>query len=181
MEELALTFQETGDLEVFSALVSEIRPLAYNKIFSILKNEQDAEEAYNDFLTTLYFKIDSFRWESKFSSWVYTLVFNCAVMALRKRKKKEITVSEEAWVMLESNLIQESDTIPPRNTLLEDEKIKKALEKCNDRSKNLLEGFYLENKSLIQLSEELDISYSLAKVATMRAREEFKKHYTRIN
>lgn len=59
-------------------------------------NRQDAEEVLQDVFLTVFQKIDSFRGDSKLSSWLYRIATNAALMKLRKRPKvRQIPLEEE--------------------------------------------------------------------------------------
>jgi RNA polymerase sigma-70 factor (ECF subfamily) len=55
---------------------------------SITGNEQDAEEVVQDAFWTVVRKIDTFRGESAFGSWLYRIVANAAYQKLRGRQSR---------------------------------------------------------------------------------------------
>jgi RNA polymerase sigma-70 factor (ECF subfamily) len=62
-------------------LVATYGERAYRLATSITGNEQDAEEVVQDAFWTVVRKIDSFRGESAFGSWLYRIVANAATSA----------------------------------------------------------------------------------------------------
>jgi RNA polymerase sigma-70 factor, ECF subfamily len=60
---------------------------AYRLAVRITGNAQDAEEVVQDALWTVIRKIDTFRAESAFGSWLYRIVANAAYELLRRRRR----------------------------------------------------------------------------------------------
>src|SRR5207245_10861705 len=65
---------------------------AYRLAVGITGNEQDAEEVVQDALWSVVRKIDTFRGDSAFGSWLYRIVANAAYHKLRgQRRRSEIS------------------------------------------------------------------------------------------
>jgi len=69
---------------------------AYRLARRITGNEQDAEEVVQDALWTAARKIDTFKGESAFGSWLYRITANAAYQKLRGRQSKRNEVSWDA-------------------------------------------------------------------------------------
>jgi RNA polymerase sigma-70 factor (ECF subfamily) len=65
----------------------------YGVALQFMRNEYDAREAMQDALVSVWNKIGSFEGKSAFSSWLYRVTANAALMALRKKKRRENDVS----------------------------------------------------------------------------------------
>jgi RNA polymerase sigma-70 factor (ECF subfamily) len=66
-------------------LVANYGERAYRLTIGITGNKQDAEEAVQDAFWSVIRKIDTFRGESAFGSWVYRIVSNAAYAKVRRR------------------------------------------------------------------------------------------------
>ena len=66
---------------------------AYRLATRITGNEQDAEEVVQDAFWTVVRKIDMFRGESAFGSWLYRIVANAAYQKLRGRQSRSRDLS----------------------------------------------------------------------------------------
>lgn len=60
-------------------------PSFYRCAFRVLGNAADAEDAVQEALLAAYKHINQFRGQSQMSTWLTTIVRNCALMQLRKR------------------------------------------------------------------------------------------------
>ena len=69
-------------------LITRYGQRAYRLASRITGNAQDAEEVVQDALCTVVRKIDTFRGESAFGSWLYRIVANAAYHKLRGRQKR---------------------------------------------------------------------------------------------
>src|SRR2546422_10870391 len=74
-------------------LVTTYGERAYRLATSITGNGQDAEEVVQDAFWTVVRKIDSFRGDSAFGSWLYRIVANAAHQKLRTRQSRRRDVS----------------------------------------------------------------------------------------
>ena len=74
-------------------LVATYGERAYRLTIGITGNKQDAEEAVQDAFWSVIRKIDTFRGESAFGSWVYRIVSNAAYAKVRRRRQ---TIGERA-------------------------------------------------------------------------------------
>src|SRR5437867_2577036 len=69
-------------------LVATYGERAYRLATSITGNKQDAEEVVQDAFWTVVRKIETFRGESAFGSWLYRIVANAAYQKLRGRQSR---------------------------------------------------------------------------------------------
>ena len=74
-------------------LVTTYGDRAYRLARGITGNAQDAEEVVQDVIWTVVRKIDTFRGESAFGSWVYRIVANAAYQKIRSRQSRGAELS----------------------------------------------------------------------------------------
>jgi len=86
----ALRLRTPGAVERFLATYGE---RAYRLAVRITNNRQDAEEAVQDAFWSVVRKIDTFRGESRFGSWVYRIVSNAAYERIRQRRQALVDIS----------------------------------------------------------------------------------------
>src|SRR5258708_12140309 len=77
-------------------LVETYGERAYRLAMRITRNPQDAEEIVQDALWTIMRKIDTFRGEAAFGSWLYRIVANAAYQRVRRdrHRRSEISLDE---------------------------------------------------------------------------------------
>ena len=77
-----------GGANATEALVDAYGDRVYRLTFRITGSREDAEEATQDALWTVARKIDTFKGDSAFGSWLYRIAANAAYQKLRSRKSK---------------------------------------------------------------------------------------------
>src|SRR5712691_11600943 len=85
-----------GDEDATEHLLDTYGDRVYRLAIRITGNEQDAEEVVQDALWTAARKIDTFKGESAFGSWVYRITANAAYQKLRTRRGRRQEVSWDA-------------------------------------------------------------------------------------
>src|SRR5438876_534986 len=75
-----------GEKELFHELIRPYERMVYLTLFSILKNETDAEDGAQEAIINSYRHLASFRGEAKFSTWLTTIAINEGRKRLRKTR-----------------------------------------------------------------------------------------------
>lgn len=85
-----------GNTQKFHELIRPYERSAYVMAFSMLKNEADAEDAAQEAFLKAYRGLRSFRAESKFSTWLMSIVMNEARNRLRSRARVKMESLDES-------------------------------------------------------------------------------------
>lgn len=96
-EKLIELFNNTNDENAFEEIVNRYGDRIYGLAFRITRDHHIAEEILQEVFLTLVKKIDTFRGESKFSSWLYRVTINASYMYLRADKRYEGDISLEDY------------------------------------------------------------------------------------
>ena len=84
-----------GQKELFHELIRPYERMVYMTVFSIVRNETDAEDCAQDAVVNAYRHLGKFRGESKFSTWLATIAVNEGRQRLRRLKRaKEDSLDE---------------------------------------------------------------------------------------
>ena len=78
--------KEGATQQLEQILSSGLHPL-YRRAYRLLGNAADAEDAVQDGLLAAYTHLNQFRGQSQISTWLTTIVLNCARLQLRQRSK----------------------------------------------------------------------------------------------
>ena len=62
-----------GQKELFHELIRPYERMVYMTVFSIVRNETDAEDCAQDTMVNAYRHLGKFRGEAKFSTWLATI------------------------------------------------------------------------------------------------------------
>jgi RNA polymerase sigma-70 factor (ECF subfamily) len=159
----------SGDPEALTILIENYKDIAYNLALSIVRNKENAKDITQDSFLKVLENIDRFRSDSKFSTWLYRIVYNQAIGFIKHVNHKEI-LEQESTNIIE---FQESDD----NKDEDFQGLYNAIEKLEDTEKNIILLFYLAEKSVKEISQITTLSISNIKVILHRSR---KKLYEKI-
>jgi RNA polymerase sigma factor (sigma-70 family) len=158
-----------GDVNAFTTLVERHKRMVYTFALKMVKVPEDAEEIAHDAFIKAYQSLGSFKQQSKFSTWLYRIVFNECVSRLRKKKLETLSIDEPRFRYLEA---EETASIL---TQLNDREQKviliKAVDKLPDDERSLITLFYLQECTIKEIVEITGYSESNVKIKLFRARK----------
>tara|TARA_R110002110_G_scaffold100700_1_gene256485 strand:+ start:157 stop:699 length:543 start_codon:yes stop_codon:yes gene_type:complete len=73
-----------GRDDAYQMLIERYQNLVWQLLNRMIPRLEDREELAQDVFIKVYFKLDKFRFESKFSTWLYTVTYRTALSYLRK-------------------------------------------------------------------------------------------------
>jgi RNA polymerase sigma factor (sigma-70 family) len=153
-----------GEQHLYAEMVDKYKSYAYTIAKKILQNKPDAEEATQDAFIKAYHHLKGFNKESKFSTWLYRIVFNTAISYKRKNRHQ--------FQSIENTFIEyhgDAEGMVERN----DKKkfLDLAMAKLNEADRTALMLFYLKEFSLEEIAEITGMQANTAKVRIHRARQ----------
>lgn len=159
-----------GDTQSFSCLIAKYEKMAYTLAFRLMGNKEEAEEVTQDAFIKVYGALDTFKFESKFSTWLYRIVYRTALTALRQQKI--FTDYDEARPEeLTEDEMDSASSLLERNDRREI--ISNVLKMLSSDEAMLLTLFYLEECSIEDIRQITDLTVSNIKVKLFRARKHF--------
>ena len=75
-----------GDRDAFGDLVLRYQDRLFNTLLRIAGSREDAADAVQDAFVQAYLKLDSFRGDSQFFTWLYRIAMNVALSRRRRRR-----------------------------------------------------------------------------------------------
>lgn len=67
---------QSGDSDAFTQLVQRYSSDAYRTAYMVLHDREDVEDVVQEAFLTCYRKINTFRMDSSFKTWLYRIVVN---------------------------------------------------------------------------------------------------------
>lgn len=158
-----------GDEQALNLLVNNHKELAYNVAFRITQNSEDAKDVTQESFIKALQNLKRFRKESKFSTWLFRIVYNESLMLMRKRKNN-LEFLDETFKEEIDEEDGESDYSEMKSELNE------AIKSLNPKERNIIDLFYLGEKSSKEIKKITGMSSANIKVILHRARVKLKKH-----
>ncbi len=84
-----------GDFDAFMALVNAHKGKVYAMVHRLAGNRQDTEDIMQETFLKAIDKIDQFRAEASFGTWLYTIALNLSRAQFAKKKQAELKPFEE--------------------------------------------------------------------------------------
>jgi RNA polymerase sigma-70 factor, ECF subfamily len=158
------------------SVLSHCIPSLYRYAYRLLGNKADAEDALQDALLAAYKHLNQFRGDAQLSTWLTTIVINCARMHLRKRSRY-IHVSLDSRIGDEQEHLL-SETLVDHRPSPEDECHKawataRLIESAARLSPTLRRTFhlrYVDHLSVCETARVLGLPIGTVKAQTARAR-----------
>jgi RNA polymerase sigma-70 factor (ECF subfamily) len=174
-DEDLITAAQCGDQMAFVELCGRYSTVAKKKIFNIVQNQEDAEDALQDTLLRAYKHLTSFRRSCKFSTWLTSIGVNSALMIMRKRR-----VRRDAYAStcnLDTGTVELHEPIDrslgPEGIYLKQQAIllvRQEVEKLSPRLRSVVNHFYGFECSLEETAIAQEISLAAAKSRLLRGR-----------
>lgn len=77
------------DEAAFKTVVETWQDMVFNTVLGIVQNPEDAEDVSQEVFVQVYESVNSFKGESKFSTWLYRIAITKAMDHIRKKKRKK--------------------------------------------------------------------------------------------
>ncbi len=84
-----------GEVSAFEDLIRPYEGRVYQTVLRITRNEADAADVYQDAIMKAFEKLDGFRGEAAFGTWLYQIAVNMALMHRRSSKRSPIVAEED--------------------------------------------------------------------------------------
>jgi RNA polymerase sigma factor (sigma-70 family) len=168
-----------GEKELYELLMRRHNQKLYRTVRSYLKGETEAEDAMQDTYMRAYEKLHQFRKDALFSTWLIRIGINVALGKLREGKRFAPATTLEG--MLDNTIIlqlPEPSLMNPEKIAIQKE-VKQVLEKAIDSIPEKYRIIYvlreMEEMSVSEITQCLDLSESNVKVRLHRAKSMLKE------
>ena len=172
-----------GDSTQFEWIVKRYASKIYGLAMRLMRNPSDAEDAVQEAFLLVYTKLDSFRGESAFGTWLYKVALNSIYMKLRHRKHAaEDNIDDYLPKFDERGMMQgtvrrfgddpEAEAIRQQSTTA----LKDAIAKLPDEYRVVLVARDIDELSSEEAAEALGLTVAAVKSLLHRARLFLRQH-----
>ncbi|GAB3932961.1 RNA polymerase sigma factor [Larkinella terrae] len=169
-EELVRLYVENQSNRYFELLYSRYSDKVYRKCLMFTKDPVKAEDFTHDIFLRLIMRLSSFKEQSRFSTWLFSITYNyCTDQMRTNRKKAEVPVDDEMDLPDEGG----DDELME----MEAHRLKSALGYLTMEEQSLLLMKYQDEVSIKEIADIHNLSESAVKMRLKRAKEKLKKRY----
>ncbi|NBA87894.1 sigma-70 family RNA polymerase sigma factor [Emticicia sp. CRIBPO] len=158
-----------GDPASYGFLVDKYKDMAYTIALRILHNSGDAEDAAQESFVKAYQQIHRFEGKSKFSTWLYTIVYRTSVTKRQKSKAEVFSIHDH----FSDTYMADDDQNQVERLQASDEQkfISQAIAKLPPVESLLITLFYMNENSIKEIMEITGLTESNVKVKLFRAKK----------
>jgi len=164
----------SGDQQAYAGLVNRYQNYVFTLSLRFTKNREDAEEVSQDIFIKAYRALADFKGNSKFSTWLYTIVNNTCITFLRKKRLETHSLDKEGVFEvadsqdsgLRANMVEQKSRVAMVN---------EAIRMLNADDAEIITLFYKAEQSLEEIARILRLETNTAKVRLHRARTRLKE------
>ena len=161
-----------GELRAFEELVERYQKILYNTVLKIVQDADDAHDITQAGFVKAYENLRSYKPQHKFFSWLYRIVINESLNALRSRKETEAIDSRlMASVKDPAELYEDTER---------EQYIDKALQMLTPENRAVVVLRHFQDLSYNEISHILDIPEKTVKSRLFTARQLLKDRLLKL-
>ncbi|WP_053364811.1 RNA polymerase sigma factor SigW [Bacillus sp. FJAT-27245] len=173
-----------GDQDAFAEIVELYKDKLYQLGYRMLGNSHEAEEIAQEAFIRAFVNINSYNQEYKFSTWLYRIATNLCIDRIRKKKPDFYLDAEMAGtegLTLYSRIPSDSPLPDKEVEMMElQEAIQGEIIKLPEKYRSVIVLKYIEELSLNEISEILDLPLGTVKTRIHRGREALRKQLRHV-
>lgn len=161
-----------GEKALYEILMRRHNQTLYRAVRSYLKDGDDVQDAMQEAYVKAFTKLDQYKGDAAFSTWLVRIGINEALQALRKQRTLHVYADPEVRAERLTQLPDTGQMNPEQRTIREEHR--RLLEQAVDRLPEDYRAVYMlrevEEMSVGEVSQSLDISEANVKVRLHRAK-----------
>jgi RNA polymerase sigma factor (sigma-70 family) len=167
-----------GEQQLYAELVTRYQNFVFTLALRYTPIREDAEEIAQDVFVKAYKALKDFRGDSKFSTWLYSIVNTTAITFLRK-KKLDVKSLDNEHVYEQAESTDSGTSANQVEVKSKVEMVTKAIQLLSPDDAKLITLFYKAEQSLEEIARIMNMETNTVKVKLHRARTRLKEKMER--
>lgn len=172
-----------GDVSAFTELVERYDRRLLRIAEHVTHNREDSQDAVQEAFLKAFQHLSDFREDSRFSTWLFRITVNQALMKLRKRRTtKEVSLDDDFQADGNISPHEVADWAPNPEQLYRTSELRDILTTALEQLRPILRTVFvlrdIEGLSIDQTAEVLDLSSTAVKARLFRARLQLRELLT---
>jgi RNA polymerase sigma-70 factor (ECF subfamily) len=166
-----------GNQSAYTDLVKRHQRFVFTLAMRFTKGREDAEEIAQDCFIKAYRSLASFQGQSKFSTWLYSIVYTTAMTFLRKKRVATDSIDDEnIHIQVENHSGYDVNNAENKSKSFY---LNQAIEQLLPDDAIIITLFYKGEQSLEEIGQALGMEANTVKVKLFRARQRLKEKLER--
>jgi RNA polymerase sigma-70 factor (ECF subfamily) len=171
------------DPEAFEDIVARYGPRIFRLAQRMTRNREDAEDVSQDSFARAFLHMDTFRGDSRFSTWLIRIAINESLMKLRTRRWRELHLDRPATAGDAPFIAEVPDGSPtPEQRYSQEERqriLASAMGELPLTFREVLDLREVEEHSIEETARMLGLSISAVKARAIRGRQKLRQALTK--
>jgi len=168
-----------GDSDAFGELVRRYQDRLYSAVVHIVRCRAEAEDVVQEAFIQAYVKLQTFKHNSRFYTWLYRIAVNVSI-SHRRRKRVELSVEQNREATGDEPLDYRSSPSHPLEVAEQQQKLQQAMQRLTEDHRTIIVLRHLDEMSYEDIAEVLEISVGTVRSRLHRAREQLLEHLKEI-
>ena len=167
-----------GDQSAYADLVKRHQRFVFTLALRFAKTREDAEEIAQDCFIKAYRSLGTFQRNSKFTTWLYSIVYTTSMTFLRKKRVQTDSIDDEnTYVQLENHGGYDVNDAENKSRSYY---LNQAIAQLLPDDATIITLFYKGEQSLDEIGAAMGIEPNTVKVKLFRARQRLKEKLERL-
>ena len=164
---------QTGDTHALSDVARAIRPHVERQLARYPVSDEDRRDLLQSTMMQVVRKLDSFRGDASFSTWLFRVTANEALMLMRSHRRHRARLVEGLDMEDLGSMVDETQTSDSASTAVtseRDARVREALQDLPDSYRSVVIAHYHHDLGLQEIADRLNITESAVRSRLHRAR-----------
>jgi RNA polymerase sigma factor (sigma-70 family) len=168
-----------GNQAAYADLIKRHQRFVFTLAMRFAKSREDAEEIAQDCFIKAYRSLSSFQQQSKFSTWLYSIVYTTAMTFLRKKRLDTSSIDDEnVYLQIENQQGSFENNLAEKQS--RSYYVNQAISQLLPDDATIITLFYTGEQSLEEIAEALGMEANTVKVKLFRARQRLKEKLEKL-
>ena len=158
-----------GNTRAYGTLVFRYQDFIYTIVLRMVKTSQEAEEVAQDAFIKAFESLETFRGDSKFSSWLYSIAYRKALDFLRKKRRMRTTEMIED--KMEHTFLDTENALKVLEAKERKEQVEACIQELPEEDAAIITFYYYEELSIKEISKIVNLTENNVKVKLYRGRK----------
>ena len=162
-----------GEHAAYAFLVDRYKGMAFSIAVKILGNEEDAQDVAQEGFIKAYQQLHQFEGKSKFSTWLYTIVYRTALAKAKEAKVKTFSITQQ----FKETFTDDYSTPQLKLMQADDEQrsVNQAVNKLSKTDALIVILYYIDDNSIREIRQITGMSVANIKIRLFRARKKLER------